>query len=100
MYFYRSVRTPSGGVRKEYLGKGERARQEAQRIADAKARQQAERRAIRAEQVKTSEAAQLTTELENISTLLLEAELLSAGFWQGRDYRRWRKRRGIGRQES
>jgi hypothetical protein len=87
-------------VRKEYVGKGERAEKAAREIVEAKAQREAEKQAIQAEQVKTSEAAKLTTELENISTLLLEAELLSAGFWQGRDYRRWRKRRGIGRQES
>ena len=87
-------------MRKEYVGKGERAEKAAREIVEAKARREAEKQAIQAEQVKTSEAAQLTTELENISTLLLDATLLAAGYWRGHDYRRWRKRRGIGRQES
>jgi len=88
------VRTPNG-VRKEYLGKGEKARQEAERTAQAKADREAENLALQAEQLKTLEAEQLTQELDEFCTLLLEASLLAAGYWRGRDYRRWRKRRGI-----
>jgi len=50
---------------------------------------------LQAEQLKTLEAEQLTQELDEFCTLLLEASLLAAGYWRGRDYRRWRKRRGI-----
>lgn len=93
-YFYRSVRTPEG-VRKVYLGKGQEARLEAERIAASKAAQKAEKMALQAEQLKTSEAEQLTRELEELSTLLMDATLFAAGYWQGRDYRKWRKRRAV-----
>lgn len=93
-YFYRSVRTPEG-VRKVYLGKGREAHLEAERIAASKAAQEAEKLALQAERMKTSEAEQMTQDLEEYSTLLLEASLLAAGYWRGRDYRRWRKRRAV-----
>ena len=90
-YFYRSVREPSGGVRKEYLGKGKRAEQAARQIAEAQAQREAEKLAIQREQLRTAKAKQLTVELEDLSTSLLEATLLAAGYWRGRDYRRWRR---------
>lgn len=93
-YFYRSIRTPEG-VRKVYLGKGEKANLEAERIAASKAVLEAERMALQSEQMKTSQAAQLTRDLDEFCTLLLEASLLASGYWRGRDYRQWRKRRGI-----
>lgn len=82
-------------MRKEYLGKGEKARWEAERIAQSKADREAEELALQAEQVKTLQAQQLTQQLEELSALLLDATLLAAGYWRGRDYRKWRKRRGI-----
>jgi hypothetical protein len=82
-------------VRKEYLGKGRRAEQAARQIAEAQAQREAEKLAIQREQLRTAKAKQLTVELEDLSTSLLEATLLAAGYWRGRDYRRWRRRRGI-----
>ena len=93
-YYYRSERTQNG-VRKVYLGKGEKAHQEALRIAKSKAEEKAEKLALQAEQRKTSQAEQLTADLDELSTLLLEASLFAAGYWRGRDYREWRKCRGI-----
>lgn len=90
-----SQKTPCGRVRKVYFGKGERARREAQRLADRKAQQEADKRAIQAEQMKASDAEQSTSRLEDLTKLLLEATLLAAGYWRGRDYRQWRRRRGI-----
>ena len=78
-----------------YLGKGQEARLEAERIAASKAAEEAEKLALQAEQLKTLEAEQLTRKLEEFSSLLLEASLLAAGYWRGRDYRKWRKRRAV-----
>ena len=78
-----------------YLGKGQEARLEAERIAASKAAEEAEKLALQAEQLKTLEAEQLTRKLEEFSSLLLEASLRAAGYWRGRDYRQWRKRRAV-----
>ncbi|PHS11659.1 MAG: hypothetical protein COA78_09090 [Blastopirellula sp.] len=94
-YYYRSVRLPNGKVRKLYFGNGVVAYLEIKRIAEAKAALQAEKQAILKEQRRTAEAEQLVDELVELSSLLFEATMLSAGYWRGRDYGKWRKRRGF-----
>ena len=94
-YFYRSVRLPNGKVGKKYFGNGVVAYLEAKRIAEAKAALQAEELAILKEQRRTAEAEQLMDELVELSNLLFEATMLSAGYWRGRNYGKWRKRRGF-----
>lgn len=64
-------------------------------MAKLKAEEKAEKLALQAEQQKTSQAKQLTADLDEFCTLLLEASLFAAGYWRGRDYRKWRKCRGI-----
>lgn len=93
-YFYRSVRT-SQGVRKQYFGTGEEAHRESERMAHKQAALRAEKQLIMKEEKKLANAERLTQDLIELSTLFFEASLLTAGYWRGRDYRKWRKRRGI-----
>lgn len=93
-YGYRSVRDGSD-VRKEYLGTGVRALKHAEQLDRDRARRIADEAAIAEDLRATAEARQLTLRLEEAGSLLLETSLFASGFWRGRNYGPWRKRRGL-----
>lgn len=91
-YFYRSIRTPHG-VRKEYMGCGSEAETLSKRLDAERAAAAADRAAITTEYTATEQSRDLTAELEDMSDLLLELTLYANGFWRGRNYGKWRRRR-------
>ena len=92
-YYYRSVRQDDGSVRREYLGSGERAEAEAKRQATKRTEIKLSKTLIQAEQ-EGSLVAQLATDRAlKVGIALSESSLLVAGFWRGRNYQKWRRRR-------
>jgi hypothetical protein len=91
-YYYRSVRR-DGQVKKLYLGKGSAAHKAAKEAAIERANLEAGNQLISREEMKTATACQLSKQVETLSTCLMDAVLLGAGFWR-QNYSRWRKRRG------
>lgn len=91
-YYYRSVRQ-DGVVRKLYLGNGPAAHEAANSAAIERGNRETSHRLISSEEMKTATARQLSKQTETLSTILMEAVLLGAGFWR-QNYSRWRKRRG------
>ena len=93
LFYYRSRRTPDGGVVKEYVGRGERAAAAAANVARSEARREADGRAVLEEQVRLSGPDSSIEELVAVTELAVEATLLAAGFHRW-NYGRWRKKRG------
>ena len=95
-YYYRSIRV-DGRVVKTYFGRGEVARQ-AERLDDeAREQKLAEAAAIRSEQDRLGPAEQAMAALDLACRRLIEASLLSSGFYRHR--RSWRRRRALPRCE-
>ena len=91
-YFYLSVRTATGTVRKTYLGRGGQARAAADAIARRRDQRKADRQAVRVARDASRAADDLTAELDAAATLLTEAVLLTAGFHRS-NFGPWRRRR-------
>jgi hypothetical protein len=92
-YFYLTVRdAATGEVKKQYLGRGGRARDTADAIARRRDQREADRRAVQTERAATRAADDLMAELDAAATVVMEAVLLAAGFHQP-NYGPWRRRR-------
>jgi hypothetical protein len=91
VYFYRSRRVGGESI-KEYCGRGPRAASAAEALARARARREADRRAVEQHIVDLAETDRLTLELAEAAQLLFEAALLASGHHR-QNYARWRKRR-------
>jgi hypothetical protein len=89
--YYRSVRL-NGTPRKVYLGGGQVAEAEAERVESAQRRRQAERDTVRAECARDSGADAALREFRETANVLLQASLLLSGFHL--DHGEWRRRRG------
>ena len=90
-YYYRA-RKINGKVIKHCLGRGVPARLAARQDAKRRAIREAERAAILAERQQMTEPELIMDELDQTSTLLLEATLLG-GNYHRHNYGVWRKRR-------
>jgi hypothetical protein len=91
-YFYRSRRTPDGRVVKDYLGKGAKARRVAREMHERKNYASA----LLTVEGEWLELIERTDDLDQMTTLLLEASLLLGGYHRS-NYGPWRKRREQGR---
>jgi hypothetical protein len=92
-YYYESRRTADGRVVKVYFGCGKQAKAAAAQAVHAKARRDADRRAVLEEQARLAGADADTEQLAEAAVLIFEATLLVAGF-RRRNFGPWRKRRG------
>jgi hypothetical protein len=91
LFFYRAVRI-AGRPCKLYMGRGPDARAQAERVAEARERRQAERQALRGEQAGVAAADLAFAQARALADLLLRAALVLNGFHQHRW--QWRRRRG------
>jgi hypothetical protein len=90
LYFYKSVRI-GGRPRKIYLGKGAAAETQAARVDQAQKQRQAERDALRTEQVRLAPTEAALDDLRAAADLLTRAALLAVGYHLHKG--EWRKRR-------
>jgi hypothetical protein len=91
-YYYRSVRTPDGGVKKLYLGRGAAAEQAAAAVERRRQEWLAAREAARAERAATAEADRLAAALREWAGLLAAAWLVLTG--HHRHHGEWRLKNG------
>ena len=92
-YMYVSRRDPlTGKVKKVYLGRGRRADAAAAELELRRQQRLAERDANRRAEADLRGVDGMIAELNAAVVILLEAELLAAGFHRA-NYSRWRKRR-------
>jgi hypothetical protein len=89
-YYYRSVRV-DGRPTKVYLGRGEAAKDQARRDANARHERQGEREAVAAARTEVAAADTTLADLEIMAGLLFRATLITAGYHL--DHREWRRRR-------
>lgn len=92
LYYFRSIRK-GRSVRKVYYGRSQLAHQAAQEDADRRASRAAERLALVDKISRSQPLATLTANLDGDTQVLVEAEMLAAGFHR-QNYSRWRHRRG------
>jgi hypothetical protein len=89
-YFYKSVRE-GGRVHKVYVGRGERAEEEARKVEERRETRQAQREARHAELAQIAGAEGLLNEAKPVADLLTRATLYAAGYYQ--HHGQWRRRR-------
>jgi hypothetical protein len=92
-YYYKSVRE-GDRVRKIYIGRGERAIEEARKVEQRKQNQQAQREARHQEITRIAAANALLKEFKALADVLILAIMTDAGFYLHRG--QWRKRQGKG----
>ena len=97
VYFYRSRRTASGRVVKDYLGRGPRAARAARDVALAKARRAADACAAASAAALLAEPDRVAAQAVDAARLVAEAALLVSGFhWHNYSWRKRRVRRDEG----
>ena len=89
-YYYRS-RREGDKVVKDYFGCGAAARSAAQADEEKRKHRQEEKLLIEEETTHLQPAEQSTEDLDRLSRLLMEADLLISGYWRP-DRSVWRKR--------
>jgi hypothetical protein len=97
-YWYRSIRSHDGGVRKEYLGRGPAAVAAAKRQAEAQVKRQADADAAAAMAAESEPLDRLAVDLDAGVEALVEASLRVEGFHDHKGT--WRKRRDLKRKTT
>jgi len=91
-YYYRVERCGRKVV-KHYFGRGKRAEQAAREDAERRAARAEAKQAIREEMCRTQPAIRMTSDVGSDASLLLEAVLIASGL-NRHNYGPWRVRRG------
>jgi hypothetical protein len=92
-YYYHSKKV-AGKVKRQYLGKGEQARQTAAQVAERKAKRAARAEAERATAARYQAADALLLELIQVTDLVTKSALESQGFFQ-HNRGAWRRQRNV-----
>ena len=90
-YYYQSTKV-AGKVKRQYLGKGEQARQAAAQVARRQAERAAQAEAVQAAKARFQAADEALQELSELTDFLTRAALESRGFFQ-HNRGAWRRRR-------